>query len=65
MTQEQAILNYLQKGNTITALEALEKFGCMNLKGRIWDLKVRGHKIEKQMIKVHSGKTVAEYRLES
>jgi hypothetical protein len=45
---------HLQSGRSITALEALYKFGCFNLKGRIWDLKQRGLKIKTEMTEVTS-----------
>jgi hypothetical protein len=44
-------------------LEALEKFGCFRLGGRIYDLKQRGHKIETVMVE-KNGKRFATYRLE-
>jgi hypothetical protein len=62
-SQRDAILKYLQSGNRITPLEALEKFKCMRLGGRIYDLKRAGFQIEKRMVTVPSGKKVAEYRL--
>lgn len=58
------IVSYLKTGASITALEALERFGCMNLKGRIWDIKRLGYIIDRKMVRVPSGKYVAEYRLE-
>lgn len=63
MSQKQDILNYLKQGNTLTKLEALRLFGCMNLGGRILELRTR-HSIETQMINVGE-KRVAEYRLVS
>lgn len=58
-----AILAWLKAGHKLTALECLERFGCMNLKGRIHDLKVRKAAIVKDMIKLPNGKRVAEYYL--
>jgi len=58
-----AILDYLKAGNRITPLEALDLFKCMRLGGRIYDIKQDGFTIEKKMIKVGSGKYVAEYML--
>lgn len=60
------ILVYLQKGNDLTALKALRLFDCMNLKGRIWDLRNLnyGHpNIQKRWLSVSSGKRVAQYFL--
>jgi len=61
--QASKILDYLKSGRRITPIEALNLFGCFRLGGRIYDLKQRGHKIESTMIKLASGKRVAEYRL--
>lgn len=46
LTQNEKILNYLQthkKG--ISPLEALEKFGCLRLSGRVFELKDMGYDI--------------------
>lgn len=62
-----AILEHLESGNSITALEALHRFGCFRLSGRIYDLKNKGHKITKTMVATLSDgkkKHVASYRLE-
>jgi len=61
--QASMILSYLKAGHSITPLEALNRFACLRLGGRIYDLKKQGHKIESKMIKTPSGKRVAEYRL--
>jgi len=50
MSQAQSILNYLQQGNSLTALEALELFKCMRLGARIWDLKQQGYVIGEELI---------------
>lgn len=66
MSQAEQIKNYLKAGNTLTALEALEKFGCLNLKGRIWDIRQTLDKdwvIESPLIETSSGKHVARYRM--
>lgn len=62
-SQKLAILNYLRAGNRITPLVALEKFKCMRLGARCWELRRDGFQIEREMVKVPSGKTVAQYRL--
>lgn len=62
-SQESAILKWLQSGKTITSLESLMLFGCLRLSGRVYDLRKQGHKIEREMITVESGKHVAQYRL--
>jgi hypothetical protein len=49
-TQCNMIAEYLKSGKSITALEALRKFGCMRLASRIHDLKERGMKITGSMV---------------
>ena len=61
-TQCKQILSHLKRGLTITALQALKKFGCMRLAARIKDLLDAGWDIVKTMIKVN-GKRVARYFL--
>lgn len=61
MSQENAILEYLLAGNSITPLESLTRFGCFRLGARIYDLCQAGHNIESTMIKIN-GKRVASYR---
>ena len=63
--QGNAILAHLQQGNTITAIEALNDFGCFRLSARILDLKNKGHKIISEMIKLPSDKRIARYSLEA
>ena len=58
------ILAYLQKGNSITHIDALNLFGCARLSARIWDLRHSGYQIAKEMISNDNGKRYAAYRLE-
>lgn len=44
-TQRQRLLDYLQKNESVTQLEALNDLGIMRLDSRISDLKKDGHKI--------------------
>ncbi len=62
-TQCAAILEHLQDGNTITPIEALDRFGCFRLGARIYDLRQSGHSIDRTMVDVGTGKHVAQYRL--
>lgn len=63
------ILTHLEKRGTITAMEALNFYGVMNCKGRIFDLREAGYQIRTKMVerfnryneKVH----VARYELQS
>ena len=62
-----AIRRHLEAGKTITAIEALDAFGCFRLAARIDDLKNAGMLIESMPIPVTNadGKTVrvAQYSL--
>lgn len=63
-TQCEAIRKHLKSGRSLTALDALKKFGSMRLGARIWDLKKQGMPIVKRMVEVRSGgeaKKVARY----
>lgn len=62
-SQEKRILNYLQNGGKITPLEALNKFGCLRLSGRIYDLRRKGYNIKSNRITVNK-KQVAQYSLQ-
>ena len=63
-SQNQLILNYLKRGNSITPIEALEKYGCFRLSARIYDLKLQGHDILKQNVQnFDKTKTYAKYTL--
>lgn len=62
-TQKALILKALQQGDRLTHLDAEKRFNCLRLGARIYDLKQQGHKIERRMVVVPSGKCVAEYRL--
>lgn len=55
------IANWLERGFSITSLEALNMFGCLRLSSRIWDLKERGMNIQKKTIVLPNKKRVCEY----
>lgn len=63
-SQKTQILNWMKDGNSITSLEALKKFGCLRLSGRIFeirhDLKIP---VLAESFKTKSGKIVAKYSL--
>lgn len=63
-SQNKAILEHLKIGKTITAIDALEKFGCLRLSGRIYDLRMKGWPIDKETIETDTGKRIARYFLE-
>lgn len=62
-SQNEEILAWLKSGKTITPLEALEKFGCFRLGGRIYELKRQGVAIVTNMV-TKNGKRFAQYSLE-
>lgn len=61
-SQNKQILEYLQTGKGITPIEALEKFQCFRLSGRIYDLKDAGHDIVTKIVE-KEGKRFAKYFL--
>ena len=64
MSQSQQILAYMQAGNTITPLVALQRFGCLRLGARIYDLKRAGYPIAAAMVDdVRTGKRYACYSM--
>lgn len=67
-TQNEMILKHLQTHKRgLTAMQALDKFGCMRLASRISDLRRMGYEIGREMIAVKNrdGETsyVANYKL--
>jgi hypothetical protein len=62
-SQNKEILAWLQSGKSITPLEALEKFSCFRLGGRIHELRAAGYPIVTTTV-AKNGKHFAEYRLE-
>lgn len=59
--QTAMIKAHLDKGNSITALEALDLFKCFRLASRMHELKESGYPFMKEMVSVDSGKSVAMY----
>jgi uncharacterized protein (DUF2126 family) len=66
-SQRAAICAFLEAGNSITGLYALNRFGCARLAARIDELRQAGMSIETSWLRVQNrqGKwvRVAEYRL--
>jgi hypothetical protein len=62
-TQNELILEHLRKGNSITPLDALNRFGCFRLGARIWDLRKQGHNIIEKTVR-NNGKHFSMYWLE-
>jgi hypothetical protein len=57
------IKDWLESGNTLTSIEALQMFGCFRLASRIHDLRDRGVNIDKTMICGPNGKRYAQYSI--
>tara|TARA_Y100000310_G_scaffold241983_1_gene246135 strand:- start:64 stop:315 length:252 start_codon:yes stop_codon:yes gene_type:complete len=62
-TQNDRILAHLRAGESISALEALDRYGCFRLASRINDLKNQGYVIGSKRWKTPGGATIARYNL--
>jgi len=63
-SRTQAILRYLERGNTITGLKAWRLFGVYRLSGAIEKLRKQGNKIHMELIRdKEKGIVYGEYRL--
>ena len=63
MSQCDDILAHMKAGNAITAIDALNSYGCFRLAERIKDLRAQGYDIETRDLDLPNGKTVAQYFL--
>lgn len=63
-TMTYRLLAGLKAGERLTPLTALEKYQCFSLSQRMGELKRSGWPIMSQMVRVNSGKKVAEYWLQ-
>ena len=67
-SQNEQILQFMQKYGAITPLDAFAEFGCMRLASRISELKKAGYKITSTTCsgvnRAGQKKTYAKYRLE-
>ena len=64
MTQCEAVLAHLQRGETLTPLTAFQLYGTLALHSRIAELRERGNIIHCEMVTVPSGKRVGSYSLQ-
>lgn len=63
-TQNDKVLRYLTKGQTLTAKQARSRFGVKNLRARIFELRADGHKIETSPVTFRdTGATGVAYKL--
>jgi hypothetical protein len=60
-TQAQVILDHLLAGKPLTALDALNEFGCFRLAARVHELRKEGYDIEEVMVSTKAGKRHAQY----
>lgn len=63
MSQLSLIRAALEKGDTLTPIDALNRFGCFRLGARIHDLREEGYDIATLDHHTPSGSIVAEYKL--
>ena len=56
-TQEKSVLNTLQRGDTITPIQAMNQCGTMRLAAIIHTLRKKGHNITTSINKVNVGDT--------
>lgn len=63
LTQTEAVLQYMQNGNTITPAKAQVEFNCWRLAAVIHKLRAMGHNIITINKRSYVGKQYAEYAL--
>ena len=61
-SQANKILAFMKSGKSITALQALNRYGCFRLAARIHELTTRGIKIKRTTIN-RKGKSFSSYAL--
>ena len=61
VTQKNEIKFHLKMGFRITAIDALDKFGCFRLAARIKEIKDEGMEVDKVMVETINGARVAQY----
>lgn len=61
-SQNKAITDFMLSGGKTTQLDAYKRFGCVNLSGRISEIK-KTHKISKRWIVTKTKKRVIEYSI--
>lgn len=61
MSQTTQIQRHLEKGKSLTAIQALNKYGCFRLAARIADLRNDGMNIKTTIVKLKNNKQIASY----
>ena len=67
-SQTAQILRYLRAGESLTAIDALNMFGCLRLAARMDDIKkilLPNEAIVREWVKTATGKRVAKYSLKT
>lgn len=62
MSQNQRILDFMLKGNSITPIDALRKFDCFRLAARIGNLRADNYPITMKLV-TKGKKTFASYSI--
>lgn len=62
-SQKLKILEYLKEGGELTALKALNLFGCLRLAARIADIREMGYEIQRDWMETTDGTRVAVYTM--
>ena len=63
MSQTTQIQRHLEKGKSLTPIQALNKFGCFRLAARIANLRNDGINIKTTIVKLKNNKQIAKYTL--
>ena len=63
MSQTTQIQKHLEKGKSLTAIQALNKYGCFRLAARIADLRNDGMNIKTTIVKLKNNKQIASYSM--
>lgn len=63
MTQRERVLNVLRSGRTLTAAEALSRYGIVNLRARIDELRQEGVRITSTFYTKKNGARAVKYAL--
>jgi len=62
--QWRRILRDLEAGETLTVVEALNRYGCYALSQRAGQLRRMGYPVKSEMVDLPNGKRIARYSME-
>ena len=60
-SQNKQILAHMKSGGSVTSLEAVSMFNCMQLASRIFELIADGQPIKKEWVRLKNWKNVVRY----